>query len=100
MTDFDRLLQQIDDEASAEGPEGLRDLETLRARLDLAVQLIARRRQLGLTQAQLAAASGIAQAVISRKTSVPLSICHTVTRRPISPEGPVTSTIFSNLEPY
>jgi HTH-type transcriptional regulator/antitoxin HipB len=66
VTDLDRLLQQIDDEASAEGPEGLRDIEALRARLDLAVQLIARRRQLGLTQAQLAAASGIAQAVISR----------------------------------
>jgi len=66
MNDFDRLLQRIHDEARGEGPEAVAHLEALKARLDLAVQLIERRRQLGMTQVQLAEASGIAQAVISR----------------------------------
>jgi transcriptional regulator with XRE-family HTH domain len=66
MTDFDQLLQRIREEAGVEGPAGIADLEALRARFDLAVQLIERRRELGFTQVQLASASGIAQAVISR----------------------------------
>ena len=66
MNDFDRLLRQIRDEAQAEGPEAVAHLEGLRARFDLAVQLIERRRELGMTQVQLAAATGIAQSMISR----------------------------------
>ena len=66
MSDFDQLLSRIRDEAEAEGPAAVAELENLRARLDLAVQLISRRREIGLTQVELAAASGIAQSAISR----------------------------------
>jgi len=66
MNDFDRLLRRIHDEAQAEGPEAVAQLEGLRARFDLAMQLIERRRELGMTQVQLAAATGIAQSMISR----------------------------------
>ena len=66
MSDFDALLKQIRVEAEEEGPAAVAELETLKARLDLAVQLIARRREIGLSQMQLAAASGIPQSAISR----------------------------------
>ncbi len=66
MSEFDELLERIRCEAEAEGPAGTTDLESLRARFDLAVDLVARRREIGMTQTQLAAASGIAQSVISR----------------------------------
>jgi len=66
MNDFDRLLVQIREEAEAEGPAAVAELENLSARYDLAVQLITRRHEVGLTQVQLAEASGIAQSAISR----------------------------------
>ena len=66
MSEFDGLLQRIRSEAETEGPAGIADLESLRARFDLAVDLVTRRREIGITQAQLAAVSGIAQSVISR----------------------------------
>jgi DNA-binding XRE family transcriptional regulator len=66
MTDFDNLLRQIEQEADAEGPGGRAHLDALRDRLDLAQQLIDRRLELHMTQAQVAAASGLDQSVVSR----------------------------------
>jgi DNA-binding XRE family transcriptional regulator len=66
MTDFDDLLRQIEQEADAEGPGGRAHLDALRDRLDLAQQLIDRRLELHMTQAQVAAASGLDQSVVSR----------------------------------
>ena len=66
MNDFDDLLRRIQTEAEREGPAAAAELETLKARLDLAVQLITRRREIGLSQVQLAEASGIPQSTISR----------------------------------
>ena len=66
MTDFDDLLRQIEHEADAEGPGGRGHLDALRDRLDLAQQLIDRRLELHMTQAQVAAASGLDQSVVSR----------------------------------
>ena len=66
MTDFEDLLHQIADEAEAEGPAGRAHLNALRDRYDLVVQIIDRRRELHLTQQQVAAASGLHQSVVSR----------------------------------
>ncbi len=66
MSQFDELLERIRSEAASEGPTGTADLESLQARFDLAVDLVTRRRAIGMTQTQLATASGIGQSVISR----------------------------------
>ena len=66
MTDFDDLLRQIEQEADAEGPGGRAHLDALRDRFDLAQQFIDRRLELHMTQAQVAAASGLDQSVVSR----------------------------------
>ena len=66
MTDFEDLLRQIEIEAEAEGPSGRAHLDELRDRFDLVVQIIDRRRELHLTQQQVAAASGLHQSVVSR----------------------------------
>jgi ribosome-binding protein aMBF1 (putative translation factor) len=66
MTDFEDLLHQIEAEAEAEGPAGLAHCDELRDRFDLVAQIIDRRRELHLTQQQVAAASGLHQSVVSR----------------------------------
>lgn len=66
MTDFEELLHEIAAEVEAEGPAGQAHLESLRDRFDLAVQVMERRRELHMTQQQLADASGLHQAVVSR----------------------------------
>ena len=66
MTDFEDLLQQIEIEAEAEGPAGRAHLDELRDRFDLVVQIIDSRRELHLTQQEVAAASGLHQSVVSR----------------------------------
>jgi DNA-binding XRE family transcriptional regulator len=66
VTDFEVLLQQIAAEAEAEGPAGLAHLQSLRDRFDLAAQVMERRRELHMTQQQLAEASGLHQSVVSR----------------------------------
>jgi DNA-binding XRE family transcriptional regulator len=66
MTDFDELLLQIEQEADAEGPGGRAHLDALRDRFHLAQQIIDRRLELHMTQAQVAAASGLDQSVVSR----------------------------------
>jgi len=66
MTDFHDLLDQIAEEAEAEGPAGEEHLRELRDRYDLVIQIIDRRRELHMTQQQVAAASGLHQSVVSR----------------------------------
>jgi len=66
MADWEDLLSQIESEAEAEGPAGRAHLDELRDRFDLVVQIIDRRRELHLTQQQVAAASGLHQSVVSR----------------------------------
>ena len=66
VTDFEDLLNQIEREADADGPDGRAHLEALRDRFDLVEQIIDRRRELHLTQQQVAAASGLQQSVVSR----------------------------------
>lgn len=64
--DFDRLLEDIENEAVAEGPDAVRDLRALQLKYRLINQLIERRRSLHWSQKDLAEQSGIAQSEISK----------------------------------
>jgi len=66
MITFDQHYAQVVAEAEAEGPAAVAELRLYETRFRLAGQLIARRRELRMTQQQLAAASGIHQSEISR----------------------------------
>lgn len=63
---FEDLYHELEDEAKAEGPDAIRDLRAKEFKYTLVNTLIARRRELKLTQQALAAASGVAQTEISR----------------------------------
>jgi ribosome-binding protein aMBF1 (putative translation factor) len=66
MTDFNDFYEDLREQAAAEGPQALAELEALEERYRLARTVIERRKALGLSQKDLAAASGIDQADISR----------------------------------
>jgi ribosome-binding protein aMBF1 (putative translation factor) len=61
--DFRDYVAEVEADAS---PEELRELEATRNRFRIGTRLLTQRLGAGLTQQQLAAASGIAQADISR----------------------------------
>lgn len=62
---FDAFIQEVEEETRAAGPEARAEAEALREHLRLAVQVLRRRRELGLTQQALAAAVGVHQSEIS-----------------------------------
>ena len=64
--DFRQLIDQIEDEAQAEGPDAVRQLEELRAEFTVATELMHLRRRRNLTQNRLSALSGVPQSEISR----------------------------------
>jgi len=66
MNDFDQLLEDIDAEAQAAGPAAVAELRGFQDRFRLASQLLGLRRESKMTQKQLAKASGVQQADISR----------------------------------
>ena len=66
MITFDEHYLQVVAEAEAEGPAAVAELRMYETSYRLAGQLIARRRELRMTQQQLATASGIHQSEISR----------------------------------
>jgi DNA-binding XRE family transcriptional regulator len=66
MTDFDQLIEDIEQEAIAEGPEAVAALRSLDSQFHIAGQLLALRHRRGFTQRQLSELSGIQQADISR----------------------------------
>lgn len=65
-SDFDELFAEIEAEAEAEGEAAVLDLRAKQAKYCLINMLISTRRELGLTQRQLSARPGIAQAEISK----------------------------------
>ncbi|MBI3973315.1 MAG: helix-turn-helix transcriptional regulator [Chloroflexi bacterium] len=65
-TKFSEFLEEIEAEARAEGPDALAELAAFDERYRLAHELMVRRREAGLTQAQLAKLTGVGQADISR----------------------------------
>jgi DNA-binding XRE family transcriptional regulator len=66
MSDFDRLMRDIEQEANAEGSVAVVQLRSLDSRFHVAGQLLALRRRRGISQRQLSALSGVQQADISR----------------------------------
>jgi DNA-binding XRE family transcriptional regulator len=66
MITFDEHYRRVVAEAEAEGPAAVAELRMYETSYRLAGQLITRRRELRMTQQQLAAASGIHQSEISR----------------------------------
>src|SRR4051794_13557611 len=62
-TKFDDFVREIEDRST---PEERRELDAARARFKLGSRVLQQRLAAGLTQQQLASASGIAQADISR----------------------------------
>src|ERR1700691_599313 len=66
MGDFEDLIQFIEEEAVAEGPEALAELRAFDARFRLAAELLHARQQAHMTQRELAAVSGVQQAEISK----------------------------------
>jgi DNA-binding XRE family transcriptional regulator len=66
MNDFDRLMEDVEREAIAEGPAAVAQLQAFDSHFRIAGQLLALRRQRGLTQRRLSELSGVQQADISR----------------------------------
>lgn len=66
MSDFDQLIQDTEAEAQTEGGAALAEIGAFDARFTLASALIGRRKELRLTQRELAGASGIPRSEISR----------------------------------
>jgi DNA-binding XRE family transcriptional regulator len=66
MTDFDKLIDDIEQEAVAEGPEAVAELRALDTRFRLAAELLAARTSAHMTQKELAVRSGVQQAEISK----------------------------------
>jgi DNA-binding XRE family transcriptional regulator len=71
---FDAFMQEVEEETRTAGPQAQAEAEAVRDHFRLAAQVLRRRRELGLTQQQLAAAVGVHQSEISnieRGTSQP-----------------------------
>ena len=66
MNDFNQLINDIDAEVRATGPDAVAQLRAFEAQFTLAADLIALRKASGLSQKQLAKASGVQQADISK----------------------------------
>ncbi len=62
---FDAFMEEVEEETRATGPQAEAEAEALRDHFRLAAQVLRRRRELGLTQQQLAAAVGVHQSEIS-----------------------------------
>jgi len=64
--DFDAVLEQIDREAKAEGPQAVAELHALQVKYRMINQIIQARRALRLTQKDLAEKAGLGQAEVSK----------------------------------
>ncbi len=64
--DFEALLEQIDQEAKAKGPQAVAELQALQVKYRMLNQLIEARRALHLTQRDLAEKAGLGQAEVSK----------------------------------
>lgn len=64
-TSFDEFMREVDEETRAAGPEAVAQAEAIRDHFRLAAQVVRRRKELQLTQQQLAKRVGIHQSEIS-----------------------------------
>jgi XRE family transcriptional regulator, regulator of sulfur utilization len=65
-TSYEEFLQELENEASDEGPEAVAELNAFRVRYQLARELMEARRQHAYTQQRLAEISGVDQGEISK----------------------------------
>lgn len=65
-TKFKDFVREVEQEANAEGPQAVAELAAFRAHFALAQDIRVLRKEQHMTQKQLASASGIGQAEISR----------------------------------
>lgn len=63
---FEQLVKEVREEAEAEGPHAVAQLEAFEAHFALANQLLTLRREKKLSQTELAKLSGVPQSEISR----------------------------------
>ncbi len=66
IANFKQLMRDIEAEAQAEGPAAVAELAAFDTRFALASELMQLRKQMGVTQKELASVSGVNQAEISR----------------------------------
>lgn len=66
MTTFEDFIQELQDEATAEGLEAVAEFDALGTHFMIGAQILLRRRELHLSQQALATAAGVPQAEISR----------------------------------
>jgi ribosome-binding protein aMBF1 (putative translation factor) len=66
MTRFDEFIAELAEEARAEGPDAVAELDAFGLRFSLARQLASRRRALRLSQRELSERTAIERAEISR----------------------------------
>jgi len=66
MNDFEKLIQDIETEARAEGPAAVAELRAFDARFTLAAELLGARKAAHVSQRQLAELTGVQQAEISK----------------------------------
>jgi transcriptional regulator with XRE-family HTH domain len=64
-TSFDEFMHEVEEETRAAGPEAVAQAEAIRDHFRLAAQVVRRRKELQLTQQQLAKRVGIHQSEIS-----------------------------------
>jgi DNA-binding XRE family transcriptional regulator len=64
--DFEALLDDIEIEAEHEGPEAVSELRAMQLKYRMLSQMIQRRRELHLTQKELAERAGLGQAEVSK----------------------------------
>jgi DNA-binding transcriptional regulator YiaG len=65
-TKFSNFVREVEAEAQADGPQAIAELAAFRAHFSMAAEVRKLRKERHMTQKQLAAASGISQAEISR----------------------------------
>jgi len=66
MTTFDDFIQELHEEAVAEGPDAVAEFDALNTHFMIGAQILHRRRELHISQQALATAAGVPQAEISR----------------------------------
>ena len=93
MKTLEELEKFVAEEAKAEGPAALADLQAQRERFRLAREIGERRKQLKLTQVQLSERSGVPQSVISKIESGAVNATEGTLLRVLQPLGCTLSIV-------
>jgi DNA-binding XRE family transcriptional regulator len=97
VADCDELMQFIEDEARDEGPKAVAELCAFESRLRIAIELLAARTQAHMTQRELAAATGVQQAEISKIERGEIAPGVTTVDRLLRPRGRRLAAVADDL---